>query len=232
MKKAAILFALLSTIVSCYKMPLETESGFYSIRRNERLSIKSNAIDPIYVSQNPYVVKIDDNGNLIGNHVGETTVEIKARNGECTVAVEVYPRHEYILDPELSWRASKKQIKERCGSPDEETSDNITYVYGNVAYDDIHIVTSYNFKHGGLDNIIVLLNPDYLLEIRQHLEERYEYVGEIGGILTFCDTIDYDNCKSLIMLTRRNGANVILYTDYANSKALGNINDILKNISF
>jgi hypothetical protein len=232
MKRATILLVLLSVITSCYSVPVETESGFYSIKRHDRLSINSNAIDPTYVSRNPYVVKIDEKGDIIGNHVGETVVEIKAKNGECAVAVEVCPRHDYLYDPVLSWRASKKQIIEKCGSPDTETSESLTYVYGDMFYDDIHIGTSYNFEYGGLDNVVVVINPDYVYEVRQHLEERFEYVGEIAGVLTYCDSLDYDNYKSLIVLTKQKGMYIILYVDASNSKASDNISDILDNISF
>lgn len=215
MKKLAIIFTAIAALAGCQKestLHLNTDNVvMYSLDEH---TITSNGTNVSFMSQNPYIASVNKTtGVVTGMHLGETYIDVIADQGTAKVKVTIKPKHYVIIDPYIHWGASKSDILNEVGGKLlEEDDDMLMYLYGDANYGDPHIGTSYVFKDGKLNSIIVVINKEYYADAVLHLAERFQYFGEKGGMIVFGDALQEESVDTIVSIAKYSGQYVILYS--------------------
>ena len=214
MKKIALAIVAVFCLLGCSKESLlnlnVTEEEMYC---SEGCKIICDGTDVTYTSQNPFIAKVDaTTGFVTGLHVGETIIDVKAREGVGTVKITVNPRYNVIRDPLIKWGATEYEIESKIGYADEYDSNSIHYIYGDAFYGDAHITTSYMMENGKLNAVMVIINKNYLLDVFKHLSERWQFYIEKDGMYLFCDAMEPEDVKTSVVLMKYSGQWIIMYT--------------------
>lgn len=189
------------------KDPFKIEKTEMSLFSQEEQTIKSNGTDCIYSSQNPFIASVDESGKVTALHVGETEIEVKAKEGSGKVKVTVKPKYNVIKDPYIKWGCSKDDIKKKFGTPTNENTSNIIYTETLEA----HAITGYSFTNGELSSITVVLNPGFELEATKHLTERFQYWTKESNAYVFTDSMT-ETFSIYVLLTKVDGIWCIIYS--------------------
>lgn len=218
MKKILLLCIVALFSIGCSKeASLVLDSHEEKLRRLETYSITSNATEATYSSRNPYVAKVDKNtGEVVAQHIGETVIDISAKEGTAAIKIIVEPRYNVITDPIIDWTASVMDVAayeygKKDGRIEYRDDNTLDYVYGNVRDGDSHIATSYNFENDRLKSVLVLINKEYLEDVKKHLEERWEFYLQQDGKYLFCDALEPQNVKTSVVLMKYSGQWIISY---------------------
>ena len=179
----------------------------------DEFQIECSGSNVTYKSNDPYVATVDDLGKVTAVLIGETDIEVVAKEGRAKLHVMVDPKYNLYKEPYTDWGKSKSDVIAACGNPDESTDTSISY-----AFDDIHIMTTYMFENNKLKGAVAAIHSDYATELVSFLCERYIPVGNDGGTYIF---VDRDN-KTGLGLRKMSGYNVyqVAYVPYDSQQKL------------
>ncbi len=182
-----VLFSL--TAVSCSDdddndTALELNTTKVSLHQDDtkQMTVKDNR-SVTWTVDDDFVARVDEDGLLTAQYVGETRVKATDSKGKsATASVVVNPRYNTYKEPCVEWGASKSAVlayDTREVSSEDETSVILT------GGSDAAELVSYTFDETGLKGAVVIVKTSYSAEMVKFLGERYKYLGEDNDIFMF-----------------------------------------------
>lgn len=222
MKKIFLLLAIMLPMmfVSCSdddKDEPKFEYGLeFSLYHGTTKQLESDA-NVTWHSENEFVAKVDGNGLVEGNHVGETYIVATNGYGNSTKChVTVLPKYNTYTEPVLDFGASSDIIKSKeRRTLLLENKDVLLFNGGN----DSEVFVRYPMENGAMAAAAISIKYNYMKEAVDFIFERYQIIGEQDNVYFFIN----DNIDSFNMAVGVGIANqslMIAYMPYTPTKSI------------
>ncbi|KAA6351254.1 hypothetical protein EZS27_001400 [termite gut metagenome] len=181
MKKNLLILVMLLPLVTfsgCSKNDeekLKLDKSEISLYYEETEKITANKSDLQWSSENEFIAEVDNEGLVIGGHVGETYITARSEWGEARCKVEIKAKYNLFDDLIIEFGKSRAYIKsqeKRVLISDDEKE--LIYKLSSSSSD--HVV--YFFGTSGLEASTVIIKlPNPLTEnITNYLLERFQFI--------------------------------------------------------
>lgn len=163
-----------------------------------------------WTSSNEFVASVSSLGASVGtitaNHIGTAT--IKATEGKATGICNVTVSPQYYLydEPITEWGVSKQTIKNRLGTPYQETDNSLTYSLDQSK----GIVAMYIFENGYLNSVVVGLALTNTT-ISYYLLERYQAYGKSDDIYFFGNALKMEEASLMVAMSIQSSVLMVVY---------------------
>lgn len=186
----------------------------------------SLGVQGVWKSSNDFVASVNNDGNVIAEHVGKCTIS----NGKNSCKVTVTPKSNFLKEPITEWGISKSQLISKCGSDYKESGNSIGYLTNsNVAP-----ITMYSFdSNDRLSGSVVMVNTDYTSEMADFLVERYQPVYVDGYDFYFTNGYTAQSISTAVCVSLyKNNKNywLVVYMPFESSTRSLDELDLLNNL--
>lgn len=118
-------------------------------------------------SSNKYAATVNNEGIVSAVRKGIARIYSRQENLWCVVSVT--PSYTLYNEPIMQWGISKNSLKSQKGTPDQESSEVLTYKTGNSVVP----IEMYQYKNNELTSSAVAVKTTYTEEMVEHLIQRY-----------------------------------------------------------
>lgn len=210
----------LSLMLLCAAMSLsftscsDDEDDTQHLSQNELSLIAGQSAKLIYngdctwVSDEPLIAEVDNNGNVTANRVGETT--IWANNESCKVKVS--PKYNTYMEPCIDWGASESEVTNFMNGYENLGKNGNTLGFGDLENE---IVYMYIFENNSLSTSAIGANfISKGEEITDFLLERYVVIDvDESSYTAYMASID-KKIAVAVSLIASNGLMMVMYMPF------------------
>lgn len=181
--------------------------------------LSANVDDAIFESSDTFYAKVDENGLVTGNRVGETEIVVSSSSGKVIVPVTI--RHRYSLYPDVDVLIGKRasDVTNLLGSSyTKKTSSSgaVNYNYTDpTPYTDYITVTLTDGKCSGIG---VLVDTKYTSMLTKHILERYALVDMENDIYYF---VNHDMNVFIGLTVYSSSYLAVVYIPFSSTKSEG-----------
>lgn len=118
-------------------------------------------------SSNKYAATVNNEGVVSAVRKGIAKIYSRQENLWCIVSVT--PSYTLYNEPIMQWGISKNSLKSQKGTPDQESSEVLTYKTGNSVVP----IEMYLYENNELTSSAVAVKTTYTEEMVEHLVQRY-----------------------------------------------------------
>lgn len=182
--------------------------------------IESAVVPNSVFSENNFIAEVEDDGTVIGKHVGQTIISI---NEKYNIPVEIKGKYTTYDDPILNWGCSADYIikNQKQGTLNSQNATSITYTNCGKAQSAVYL-----FEEGKLVSAGFVLRSSLASEIGDFLDERYLMIPYDLGDYTIAGINSYklENASNIVFVKVYNVSTImVLYAPYDNERSIKSI---------
>lgn len=210
-----LLFLLFSFVIigsagcSSHKLSHKT----LTLNAGDTITITANA-KVTWSSCNDFVAKVNDEGKVTANHVGETDILAVVDNNSVPCHVSVLPKYEKeFKEPLHDFNLNKEEVKALTkGTLEKE--DNETLLYYSDKNGNEQIAFFFDTESGKVKSVLYSLKFPFMMEkFAEYLSERYQLiqVDSNSKSIYFIDALSFDEATMVVTLALRDNYFYISY---------------------
>ncbi|PKP12005.1 MAG: hypothetical protein CVU09_00455 [Bacteroidetes bacterium HGW-Bacteroidetes-4] len=232
MKNSIILLGIFAMLISCTKdeakSSLDLNSSSITIHYDESYKL-SYTVTPenseiLWFSSDEYIAKVNQEGSVSGQHIGETDIKAKTTDKEAFSKVTIKPYFDYFKEPIVDFGSSMTYVKENEPSNLlNEITDGLLYEGSSIYVDYLmYIFESQKLTSASYilsDNILTVNSTDF----STFFKERYNPFGVAD------DIVMYRNNEMVVAIQVYEGVLMVMYIEYTSKKSNDYITEFKKN---